>query len=605
VGSADKEFVTAKIEECFRKNFSADADYAMVNPVLFGDFMLYNEIEEQKNAGGTELVRLYEDMTDYNKIKPVLNEVLEKYNMTNKAMNLVLFEDCLSHLVSLHRLMRMPRGNALLVGVGGSGKQSITRLAAFTAEASVFTITLTRGYNEILFRDDLKILYGMLATQSVAFFFSDAHVAEEGFLELVNNMLTAGMVPALYEESEKDGLISGVRDQAVKKGCIDSKDALWQYFVNKCRDALHVVLAMSPVGETLRVRCRSFPGMVNNTVIDWFVPWPEQALLSVAGVFLAEEDLPQQMRNGIVSHMVMVHSDSMERSAAFLTQLKRYNYVTPKNYLDFISNYRSVLKEERRKVDSLIVRLDGGLSKLVQAAVEVDAMQEKLKVAQVEVAKKSGEVKEMLVGITASSKEAEEKQIVAAEKEKQIAIDSVEIAATKAEAEAALEEALPALAEAAEALNDLKKEDITELKGFNNPNILVKNACLCVVIMKGIKEVDWMGAKKMMNDMQFLSSLLTLQGRAHRQAGEGREKVLCRPGIHHRERRDRFEGCGWPTQVGRGHPELQHRGEDRQPEARGRRQGREDAARGGQGAHRRAGAGQGALRDARRAQGQV
>ena len=509
VGSADKEFVTAKIEESFRKNFSADADYAMVNPVLFGDFMLYNEIEEQKNAGGTELVRLYEDMTDYNKIKPVLNEVLEKYNMTNKAMNLVLFEDCLSHLVSLHRLMRMPRGNALLVGVGGSGKQSITRLAAFTAEASVFTITLTRGYNEILFREDLKILYGMLATQSVAFFFSDAHVAEEGFLELVNNMLTAGMVPALYEESEKDGLISGVRDQAVKKGCIDSKDALWQYFVNKCRDALHVVLAMSPVGETLRVRCRSFPGMVNNTVIDWFVPWPEQALLSVAGVFLAEEDLPQQMRNGIVSHMVMVHSDSMERSAAFLTQLKRYNYVTPKNYLDFISNYRSVLKEERRKVDSLIVRLDGGLSKLVQAAVEVDAMQEKLKVAQVEVAKKSGEVKEMLVGITASSKEAEEKQIVAADKEKQIAIDSVEIAATKAEAEAALEEALPALAEAAEALNDLKKEDITELKGFNNPNILVKNACLCVVIMKGIKEVDWMGAKKMMNDMQFLASLLT------------------------------------------------------------------------------------------------
>ena len=112
-------------------------------------------------------------------------------------------------------------------------------------------------------------------------------MAEEGFLELVNNMLTAGMVPALYEESEKDGLISGVRDQAVKKGCIDSKDALWQYFVNKCRDALHVVLAMSPVGETLRVRCRSFPGMVNNTVIDWFVPWPEQALLSVAGVFLA------------------------------------------------------------------------------------------------------------------------------------------------------------------------------------------------------------------------------------------------------------------------------------------------------------------------------
>ena len=59
-------------------------------------------------------------------------EVLDNYNVANKAMNLVLFDDCLEHLVRVHRLMRLPRGNALLVGVGGSGKQSITRLAAYT-----------------------------------------------------------------------------------------------------------------------------------------------------------------------------------------------------------------------------------------------------------------------------------------------------------------------------------------------------------------------------------------------------------------------------------------------------------------------------------------
>jgi hypothetical protein len=46
---------------------------------------------------------------------------------------------------------------------------------------------------------------------------------------------------------------------------------------------------MSPVGDTLRTRCRNFPGLVNNASIDWFMPWPKQALCAVASVFLGEQ----------------------------------------------------------------------------------------------------------------------------------------------------------------------------------------------------------------------------------------------------------------------------------------------------------------------------
>ncbi len=67
---------------------------------------------------------------------------------------------------------------------------------------------------------------------------------------------------------------------------------------------------------------------MNNTVIDWFEPWPEQALESVAATFLGAEDLPGGLRPGIVAHMVGVHQSVRAFSARFEAQLRRHNYVT-------------------------------------------------------------------------------------------------------------------------------------------------------------------------------------------------------------------------------------------------------------------------------------
>lgn len=101
---------------------------------------------------------------------------------------------------------------------------------------------------------------------------------------------------------------------------------------------------MSPSGDSLRNRCRSFPGLVGSTSIDWVFPWPDQALFAVANTFLSEHpSIPELYKEVIATHVVHVHSSLVYYSAQFLLKLRRKNFVTPKHYLDFINTYLKLI----------------------------------------------------------------------------------------------------------------------------------------------------------------------------------------------------------------------------------------------------------------------
>merc|ERR1711991_958845 len=98
--------------------------------------------------------------------------------------------------------------------------------------------------------------------------------------------------------------------------------------VKRCRSQLKVVLCFSPVGEIFRVRARRFPGLINCTAIDWFHPWPRDALVSVAARYLKDIELPsEELRENISHHMAEVHMSVTKASVDFRTRNKRHNYV--------------------------------------------------------------------------------------------------------------------------------------------------------------------------------------------------------------------------------------------------------------------------------------
>ena len=210
-------------------------------------------------------------------------------------------------MTRIHRVIRFPKGSALLVGFGGSGKQSLSRLATYVAAYDIFRLSLTRTYGTDDLKEDLRGLYKMVVKQPRTFLFTDADVADEGFLELINNILTIGMVPSLFPEEEKDGLCSPLDAEMRRKKLPETKDFRWNYFVTRARENIHICLCMSPAGDNLRIRCRSFPGLVSNTQIDWFFPWPEDALADVATHFLKDVPIEKEMLPKIIDHITMIH----------------------------------------------------------------------------------------------------------------------------------------------------------------------------------------------------------------------------------------------------------------------------------------------------------
>jgi dynein heavy chain len=335
----------------------------------------------------------YEEVLQVGVIKQFLEEQLEDYNVEPGylPMNLVLFKDAMAHCLRIARILKTQRGNALLVGVGGSGRQSMTRLAAFCCEMKVFTIEITKNYRSQEFHDDLRKLYGMAAIDNLptVFLFNDTQIKQESFLEDVNNILSSGVVPGLFADDDKVPFCDAVREAAKKDGLMETADVLWDYAINRVRDNLHVVLCMSPIGSSFSNRCRMFPGLVNCTTIDWFQEWPQEALKEVAAKFLEEDKAlsTPEMKLSVANVFASAHGQVVLASELMKVSLERINYVTPTSYLELVKGYQALLKEKQWELLDAAGKLKNGVGKLVDSKLQVEEMSVELEAKKITVAK--------------------------------------------------------------------------------------------------------------------------------------------------------------------------------------------------------------------------
>ena len=499
INQEDSNWVTDHVKELLETELGMSASDCLDESgrLFFGDYMI----------PGAE-PRLYDAVADLDQLSSVMIEYLGDYNAESKSpMNLVLFLDAIEHVSRISRVLRQPRGNALLLGVGGSGRQSLTRLATYVMEYECYQVEIAKGYGIPEWREDIKtcLLKAGIEEKPVTFLFSDVQIIDEQMVEDINSILNAGDIPGIYAPEDMDAINTACRVECQRKRIPPTKINIFGEYLNRVRKNVHVVFCMSPIGEAFRLRLLMFPSLVNCCTIDWFMPWPDEALRSVATDKMTAKDfgLGDSLPN-IVELFRLIHQLVEEESVSYFDKLGRRNWTTPTSYLELLSTYISLLESKRVEVDKARNRYTIGVDKISSTKVQVAAMQQQLTNLQPVLAKTQLEVDEMMVVISKDREAAGETKIVVEAQAEAAEKKEIECKTIAEDAQRDLDEALPALDAAVKCLKELKKADIDEVKnmGKNAPNgVKLTAEALCIMFkVKPVKIKDPEGGTKKINE---------------------------------------------------------------------------------------------------------
>ncbi|KAG5509761.1 hypothetical protein GH5_05627 [Leishmania sp. Ghana 2012 LV757] len=461
---------------------------------------------------GAWVNRDYERIGQGTPLEAVAKQHLAEYNtQSTTPMDLVFFDQAVQHLSRICRIISQPRGHALLVGVGGSGRSSLCRLAAFIMSMDVQTVHIARNYGIEEFRDEVRkaLLDSGARGKEVAFLISDPQLVHSEMLEDINNLLNTGEVPGMMGLEDMETIVRCCREASLASGRPDTRASVYEYFVSQSRERFHLCLCMSPMSDVFRDRLRMFPALVNCTTIDWFSEWPQEALHAVARSTLSSAAQDRAAGPGTAKlSTLMVYLQSTVKDAAerLYAQHRRRTHVTPTSYLTVLTLYKTMGHRLRHDLQASASRYRNGLEKLDTANAMIAQLQQQIREMQPGLESAARQVEEQKRTLAVEQLEAD--QMKEAQSKEEAAAQQLmnEAEWIRRECEEGLQQALPALEAAEQALETLSAKDIQEIKTFTTPPSNVEKTMNAVLVLLGEKD-GWASAKTCLGKLDFISRL--------------------------------------------------------------------------------------------------
>jgi len=190
----------------------------------------------------------------------------------------------------------------------------------------IFQIEVTKSYGMRDWKENLKtcLMQAGVDGKPTTFLFVDTQIINEQFLEDINNVLNAGDVAGLYKAEDFEGITQVGKNECIRKGLAITKMNMFSFYVQRVKDNIHCVLAMSPLDRRFTTRLRMFPSLINCCTIDWFTNWPAEALYNVAkGAFSDETMQLGDDEEACVEMCKDMHMSVEKISVDFLNELRR------------------------------------------------------------------------------------------------------------------------------------------------------------------------------------------------------------------------------------------------------------------------------------------